>query len=100
MISCSVIGYYPDYLFYVLNNLSVVFLTCCFIAILVCKKDFMHCNKSSCIARDYACDGYMDCDNGVDEMGCSKYKHAFILFHVYCSHVEWVGVCCKLIYLI
>uniref|UniRef100_A0AAR5Q9G6 Uncharacterized protein n=1 Tax=Dendroctonus ponderosae TaxID=77166 RepID=A0AAR5Q9G6_DENPD len=40
------------------------------------SSDFM-CNKRTCIAKNFVCDGERDCDDGKDEKYCQKYLDEF-----------------------
>ena len=45
-------------------------------------RDFLPCNDGSCYLKEQRCDGVMQCEDGVDEMGC-KYILGllFVLVH-------------------
>ena len=39
-------------------------------------RDFLPCNDGLCYLREQRCDGVMQCEDGVDEMGCKCAVHA------------------------
>ncbi|XP_045465990.1 uncharacterized protein LOC123674890 [Harmonia axyridis] len=42
-----------------------------------CKKDSFPCNPIKCITKDLVCNGFQDCPDGRDEVGCISYFDKF-----------------------
>ena len=56
-----------------------------FIFFSVCKENGFRCDQTRCIPPNWKCDGYMDCNDSLDERHCNECRDD----QFYCSH----GVC-------
>lgn len=50
-----------------------------------CSPNRFRCGSGACIINTWVCDGYADCPDGSDELGCPTGTASFLFFLIQCK---------------